>query len=131
MQWKAEHLDRYGTNATNPKICGRIKKVLDLMTDMGHGTYAAIKSIWNASNMGYMALSKWKNGNEQVKLICPAYSCGLCTVEWCQSAHMHCNELPDGYATWMAKQMEPGVNKLLKKKSGKRQREDEGEEPDP
>ena len=128
MKWKADHQDRYGLNAKNPKICGRITNVIELLTDMGQGTYGAIKSIWTASNVGYMSLSKWKKGNEQVKLICPAYSCGLCTVEWCQSAHMHCNETPDGYATWMAKQMEPGVNKLLKKKSAKRPRENEEED---
>ena len=94
---------------------------------MGRGSYAAFKAIWTASNLGYMKLSQWKKGNEQVKLICPSYSCGVCDADWCQSAHMQCHELPDGYATWMAKQMEPGVNKLLmKKKTSKRPREEDG-----
>ena len=93
---------------------------------MGKGSYAAFKAIWAASNLGYMKLSQWKKGNKQVKLICPAYSCEECTFEWCQAAHMQCNELPDGYAAWMTKQMEPGINKLLKKKTGKRPREEDG-----
>ena len=128
MQWKADHQERYGAGGTNSKICGRIKNVLELLTDMGKGTFAAFKSVWAASNVGYMKLSQWRKGNEQVRLIYPAYSCGVCTVDWCQSAHMQCHELPDGYASWMAKQMEPGVSKLLKKKSSKRPRENDGSE---
>ena len=78
--------------------------------------------------MGFVKMSQWKNGNEKMKLICPAYSCGECTMEWCQSAHMQCHELPDGYATWMAQKMEPGVNKLLKKEGNKRARDTDGGE---
>ena len=85
------------------------------------------RPLYKAADTGFMALSRGPKRGEV--LVCANFVCGGCKWGGCVNPHLSDKQLESaspGHATWMEKQLRPGVEALTNG-AGKKKAKKEGE----
>ena len=76
------------------------------------GSDTTFADVLRAAKSGHKKLAKL-GGKDFNDNVCPQYSCGECTFQYCKSAHLYENEMPGGYAAKVGEVVKRGVAMAL------------------